>query len=62
MHAYLLPYRQLEGFAKALTKHVDGLNAPAYTSTAWMLARMDVSIEPSLMEEDDIVIAQIHLA
>lgn len=58
IHAYLLPYRQLEGFTRALTSHVDGLNAPDYTSIAWRVARMDVSsIEPSLMEEDDIVIA-----
>lgn len=57
VHAYLLPYRQLEGFTKALTKHVDGLDAPDYTSIAWRVARMDVSIGPSIKEEDDIVIA-----
>jgi len=57
VHAYLLPYRQLEGFTRALTKHVDGLKTPDYTSIAWRVARMDVAIDPSLMEEDDIVIA-----
>jgi len=56
VHAYLLPYRQIEGFTRALTKHVDGLDAPDYTSIAWRVARMDVSIDPSI-NDDDIVIA-----
>ena len=34
VHAYLLPYRQLEGFTRVLTKHVDGLDTPDYTSIA----------------------------
>jgi len=36
IHVYLrLPYRQLEGFAKMLCNHVDGLNAPDYSSMAY---------------------------
>ena len=31
VHAYVLPYRQLEGFMRALNQHVDGLKAPDYT-------------------------------
>ncbi len=31
VHAYLLPYRKLEGFTRALTKHVGGLDASDYT-------------------------------
>lgn len=57
VHAYLLPYRQLEGFTRALTRHVDGLNAPDYTSIAWRVTRMAVTIDPLLEKEDDIVIA-----
>lgn len=57
VHAYLLPYRQLEGFTRALTRHVDELDAPDYTSIAWRVARMQVAIDPSIKEEDDIVIA-----
>lgn len=57
VHAYLLPYRQIEGFTRALTKHVDGLDAPDYTSIAWRVARMDVTIDSSIKDDDDIVIA-----
>ncbi len=28
LHAYLLPFRQLEGFVRALVAYVDGLKAP----------------------------------
>ncbi len=57
VHAYLLPYRQLEEFTKVLTKHVGGLHTPDYTSIAWRVAKMDVKIDPSIMKEDVIVIA-----
>ncbi len=57
VHAYLLPYRQMEGFVRALTKHVDGLNAPDYTSIAWRVKRMDVSIDNTIDSDDVIVIA-----
>jgi len=32
VHAYILPYRQLEEFTRALNQHVDGLKAPDYTT------------------------------
>jgi hypothetical protein len=32
VHAYVLPYRQLEGFMRGLTQYVDGLKAPDYTT------------------------------
>ncbi len=31
-HAYLLPYRQLEGFIRALSSNVEGLEVPDYTT------------------------------
>ena len=35
IHVYLrLPYRQLEGFVKMLSKHLDGLRAPSYMGSA----------------------------
>ncbi len=34
VHAYVLPYRQLKGFMRGLSQHVDGLEAPDYT-TIW---------------------------
>ena len=33
VHAYVLPYRQLEGFMRALSQHVDGLKAPDYSGS-----------------------------
>jgi hypothetical protein len=32
VHAYVLPYRQLEGIMRALSQHVYGLKAPDYTT------------------------------
>ena len=49
--------KQLEGFTRVLTKHVDGLDAPDYTSIAWRVAKMDAKIDPSIMKEDVTVIA-----
>jgi len=54
VHAYLLPYRQSEGFTRALLRHTS-LNAPDFTSIQWRVAKMDVSIDNTIT--DDIVIA-----
>ncbi len=54
VHAYLLPYRQSEGFTRALMRHTS-LKAPDFTSIAWRVAKMDVSIDNTIA--DDIVIA-----
>jgi hypothetical protein len=55
VHAYLLPYRQSEGFTRALMRHTS-LKAPDFTSIAWRVAKMDVSIDDKI-DSDDIVIA-----
>ncbi len=34
IHAYLLPYRQLEGFMRSMSGQVEGLKVPDYT-TIW---------------------------
>lgn len=57
IHAYLLPFRQLEGFTKALTNHVDGLKAPDYTSIWWRVSRMKVDLDPSIKPDEDVTIA-----
>ena len=54
VHAYLLPYRQSEGFTRALLRHTS-LKAPDFTSIQWRVAKMDVSIDNTIA--DDIVIA-----
>lgn len=58
VHAYLLPYRQSEGFTRALMRHTS-LKTPDFTSIAWRVAKMDVSIDNKIDsdDDDDIVIA-----
>ena len=57
IHAYLLPFRQLEGFTKALTSHVDGLKAPDYTTIWWRVSRMQIDLDPSIRPDEDVTIA-----
>lgn len=57
VHAYVLPYRQLEGFMRALSQHVDGLKAPDYTTIWWRVARMKVDVASSVELDKDITIA-----
>lgn len=56
VHAYLLPYRQSEGFTRALISHTS-LKAPDYTSIAWRVKRIDVKIDDTIDPDDIIVIA-----
>ena len=53
----LTAIKPIEGFTRVLTKHVDGLDTSDYTSIARKVAKMDLKIDPSIMEEDVIVIA-----
>ena len=57
IHAYLLPFRQLEGFTKALTGHFDGLKVPDYTTIWWRVSRMKVGLDPSVKPDEDVAIA-----
>jgi hypothetical protein len=57
VHAYVLPYRQLEGFMRALSQHVDGLKAPDYTTIWWRVAKMKVNLESSVALDRDVTIA-----
>lgn len=57
VHAYVLPYRQLEGFMRALSQHVDGLKAPDYTTIWWRVAKMKVDIASSVELDKDVTIA-----
>jgi hypothetical protein len=42
VHAYVLPYGQLEGFIRGLSQYVDGLKAPDYTIISWRVSKMKV--------------------
>lgn len=59
VHAYLrLPYRQLEGFVRTLSRHVDGLKAPDYSSMAWRIQRLDVELDDDLVDSmEEVVLA-----
>jgi len=57
VHAYVLPYRQLEGFMRGLSQYVDGLKAPDYTTIWWRVARMKVDVASSVEMDKDVTIA-----
>jgi hypothetical protein len=57
VHAYVLPYRQLEGFMRALNQHVDGLIAPDYTTIWWRVAKMKVDVAATVELDKDVTIA-----
>ena len=57
VHAYVLPYRQLEGFMRALSQHVDGLKAPDYTTIWWRVAKMKVDVASNVDVDKDVTIA-----
>jgi hypothetical protein len=57
VHAYVLPYRQLEGFMRALSQHVNGLKAPDYTTIWWRVAKMKVDVASSVELDKDVTIA-----
>ena len=57
VHAYVLPYRQLEGFMRGLSQYVDGLKAPDYTTIWWRIAKMRVALASSVDLNKDVTIA-----
>jgi len=59
MHAYLhLPYRQLEGFTKALARYVKGLKPPDHSSIQWRAEKTPIKLDHGVMDSnEDMVIA-----
>jgi len=57
VHAYVLPYRQLEGFMRGLSQHVEGLKAPDYTTIWWRISKMKVDLASSVAMDKDVTIA-----
>jgi hypothetical protein len=57
VHAYVLPYRQLEGFMRGLSQYIDGLKAPDYTTIWWRVAKMKVTLAASVDLDKDVTIA-----
>lgn len=52
VHAYVLPYRQLEGFMRGLCQYVDGLKAPDYTTIWWRISKMKVDLGTVDLDKD----------
>jgi hypothetical protein len=60
VHAYLLPYRQLEGFLRMMSIHIKKLRetVPDFTTIWWRVERTKINLDPNINpEKDDIVIA-----
>jgi len=59
MYVYLhLPYRQLEGFTKALARYVKGLKPPDHSSIQWRAEKLPVKLDQTLVDSnEDLVIA-----
>lgn len=58
IHTYFcLPYRQCEGFTKALSKWESRLEAPDYSTINRRVNRLEVGLEPSLDPEKPVTIA-----
>jgi IS5 family transposase len=47
-----LPYRQLEGFTRALSRYVEGLAAPDYTTLNRRVNRLNISMDEALVSSD----------
>ena len=48
-----LPYRQLEGFTRGLSKYVEGLAAPDYTTLDRRVNRLDINLDDALTSSDE---------
>jgi hypothetical protein len=59
IHAYLLPYRQLEGFVRLLSRHVRELkgNVPDFTTIWWRVTTILVKLDPKVNLNEKITIA-----
>ena len=60
VHAYLLPYRQLEGFLRMMSVHIKRLQkiVPDFTTIWWRVIRTKINLDPKInLEREDIVIA-----
>ena len=54
---FRLPYRQLEGFTRALSQWEPRLIAPDYSTTCRRVNRLDVGLEPRLDPDKPVTIA-----
>ena len=57
VHVYLLPYRQLEGFLRMMSIHIEKLQeaVPDYTTMWWRVVKVKVHLNPEVNFEKDII-------
>lgn len=57
VHVYLLPYRQLEGFLRMMSIHIEKLQeaVPDYTTMWWRVVKVKVHLNPEVNLEKDII-------
>jgi len=50
IHAYLLPYRQIEGFLRVFAGHIDVFKRRTadYTTVWWRVTKVKVDIDPNV--------------
>ncbi|MBA2267577.1 MAG: transposase [Nitrosopumilus sp.] len=56
VHAYLLPYRQLEGFLRMMSVHIKRLKeeaVPDFTTIRWRVAKMQINLDPKVNIEKE---------
>ena len=54
---FLVPYRQLEGFTRALARWEPRLVVPDYTTTCRRVNRIDIGLEPRLDPDEPVALA-----
>ncbi len=59
IHAYLLPYRQLEGFVRLFSRHVKELkeNIPDFTTIWWRVTKILIDLDPRVDLNEKITMA-----
>ena len=59
IHAYLLPYRQLEGFVRLFSRHVRELkeNVPDFTTIWWRVTKIEIDLDPEIDLNEQITLA-----
>jgi hypothetical protein len=58
VHIYLFPYRELEGFLRYMSIHIEEMKGvPDFTTMWWRVSRIHVELDPSINLNEDVVIA-----
>lgn len=60
VHVYLLPYRQLEGFLRVMSEHVEKLKeVPDYTTMWWRVTKEKVELNPEINPGNDVIVIAV---